>query len=157
VTTQNQETDSQQAQQETQWLLELLSSRSSTSVTAELLGQTTLHERMPDAFGELAQQYGALLDRALEERVYKVEHRISDCLRNLAAELGLLKAGPRDVVELHMTVLEQPRAGIAPPKARARDDAARMLVLELMGCLVSYYRNYALGAWTSNLAKEQAQ
>ena len=38
-------------------------------------------------------RYGDLMDKALEQRAYKVEHDISERLRAIAEQIGFLKAG----------------------------------------------------------------
>jgi hypothetical protein len=87
------------------------------------------------------QRYAELLDLAVEQRAYKVEHRLSDALRAVADDLGFLNAGPRDVVELHTAALKQRITGVPALKAQAYIDEARVMVLELMGYLVAYYRS----------------
>ena len=62
----------------------------------------------------------------------------------MAEELGLLKAGPRDVVEIHSTALKEKRHKVTPQKAQAYAEEGRLMALQLMGHLVSYYRNYSL-------------
>jgi hypothetical protein len=41
-------------------------------------------------FDELVQHYGELLDLALEQRVYKVNYQLSESLRALGDQLGLM-------------------------------------------------------------------
>ena len=101
---------------------------------------------MPKTFQELVRSYGSLLDRALEQRVYKVQNNVSEGLRSIAEEMGALKAGPRDVVEIHSTALKLKVSGENPKKVEAYAEEGRLIVLELMGHLASHYRNYALGA-----------
>ena len=123
--------------------LERLEGESGTSVTAGTFGMTSLFEGQPKMFNALAAQYGEVLDQALEERVFKVDHRISEKLRDIADDLGFLKAGPRDVVQLHSTVLKMKTTEVTPQKARAYISEGRVMVLELMGYLTSYYRQRA--------------
>lgn len=118
-----------------------------TSVTAGLYGSHPLRGAVPDVFEELKEEYAMVLDLALEQQTYKVEHSIGERLRRLAARLGFLKAGPRDVVELHYAVLKQKSATTPAPRLHAYLDEARVRLLELMGDLVSYYRAQSLGAW----------
>lgn len=136
----------QQEQQEREMRsLEQMSRSAITPVTARLFGMPPLRESLPDIFNELVQHYGDLLDRALEQRTYKVEHRMSEELRLVSEQLGFLKAGPRDVVRMHSTALKRKTDHVAPQKAQAYVEEGRLMVLELMGYLVSYYRNFALG------------
>ncbi|MBR8826839.1 MAG: response regulator [Gomphosphaeria aponina SAG 52.96 = DSM 107014] len=147
------EIEQQQQEQEFQ-SLELLANSIKTSVTARMFGAEPLRESVPDIFQELLQSYGDLLDLALEERAYKVEHNISEKLRELADKLGFLKAGPRDVVEIHTKVLKEKSQHISLSKAQAYVAEGRLMVLELMGFLTSYYRRYYIGISNINISNK---
>jgi len=123
-----------------------LSSSPPTSVTAQTLGVAPLREGMPHVFSEQVQHYGDLMDLALEQRAYKVEHGVSTRLRSVSERIGFLKAGPRDIVEIHAATLRQKIKGAAPQKAQAYIEEGRLMVLELMGHLASYYRNHSIGS-----------
>jgi DNA-binding response OmpR family regulator len=114
------------------------------AVAAQSFGLTPLREGLPNLFDELVQHYGELLDLALEQRVYKVNYQLSESLRALGDQLGFIKAGPRDVVQIHRAALLKKAANVTVSKSRAYLEEGRLLILELMGNLVSYYRNYAL-------------
>jgi CheY-like chemotaxis protein len=122
-------------------VLEQLSRPAATSLTANLLGIRTLRQSHPDIFLELSQKYGALLDQALDQQAFKVDHNIPARLREVAETLGCLKAGPRDVVELHSAALRIKTKEVNPKKLGAFVEAGRLLILELMGHLVSFYRH----------------
>jgi PAS domain S-box-containing protein len=121
--------------------LQLLTGAPRAGVTAEMFGLLPLNKGLPDVFSELVARYGELLDLALEERVYKVSHDVSEQLRPLAERLGFLRAGPRDVVEIHLTALRKKSQDVPAQKAQAYAEEGRMMVLELMGHLTAYYRN----------------
>ena len=131
--------------------IELLARPPATAVTAQLFDTAPLSASQPDTFQEIVVQYGELLDQALEQRAYKVDYDISGNLRVMAEQMGSMKAGPRDVAELHSAVLQGKTRDAAPAKARAYLEEGRVMVLELMGYLSSFYRNYALGT-TRNLS-----
>lgn len=122
--------------------MERLSGPPQTAVTAQTFGLVPLREGMPEAFNELVKRCGDLMDLALEQRAYRVEHNISEGIRSIAEELGFMKAGPRDVVEIHSTALKGKSKGATPQKAQAYVEEGRLMVLELMGYLLSFYRNY---------------
>ena len=103
-----------------------------------------LRSAAPGVFGGLTQRYGALLDLALEQRAYKVEHGLPSALRALADELGRMRAGPRDVIELHSTALRGRTVQARSRKAQAYVEEAHVMVLELMGYLAAFYRRQAL-------------
>lgn len=126
-------------------VLEHLSSSAPAPVTAQRFGATSLRAGSPDLFDELLRWYASVLERAFEQRIYKIDHGISDTLRDLADRLGVLRAGPRDVVELHTAAMKLRLATATIDQAEAYGEEGRLLVLELMGDLVSYYRGFALG------------
>jgi hypothetical protein len=82
---------------------------------------------------------------ALRQRVYKEEHDLSAKLRQIAYRLGFLKAGPRDVIDIYTLTLKQILADLPPAKTQVYIEEGRLMVLELMGYLVSYYRSSAVG------------
>jgi PAS domain S-box-containing protein len=125
--------------------LDVLSAPPQTTITAEAFGLIPLWQNLPDIFNKLVAQYVDLMDLALEQRVYKVEHHLSDRLRGVAQRLGQLRAGPRDVVELHTTALRVKTRGVSPLKSKAYVEEGHLLALELMGYLASYYRHLATG------------
>lgn len=132
-----------QLERELEGLLQMAQTGPS-AVTSGLFGKDPLRKSAPYLFEELVRRYGELLDLALDERAYKVEYDLSGELRLIANRLGFLKAGPRDVVEIHSSVLKQKSSENNPQKDQAYLEEGRLLVLELMGYLVSYYRYYAL-------------
>jgi response regulator RpfG family c-di-GMP phosphodiesterase len=121
--------------------LERLAAPGAAAVTAQAFGVEPLSSALPEMFRDLVGRYARLLDLALEQRTHKVDHRLSDALRSLADELGFLNAGPRDVIELHTAALKGRMAGAPSRKAQAFVDEARVMVLEMMGYLVAYYRS----------------
>lgn len=119
--------------------------RARSPITAGLFGQRELEDAIPDRFADLVAQYGDLLELALERTAFADESHVSDHLRELAYSLGAVGAGPRDVVRLHARALEiqsELRQGAGAPDFMHE---ARLVVLELMGYLVSYYRLQTLG------------
>ena len=57
----------------------------------------------------------------------------------------MLSAGPRDVIDLHVSALQQRLDQAGREEAAALVEEGRLLVLELMGYVVTYYRSYTLG------------
>jgi len=114
------------------------------SVTAHMFGLAPLRESAPDAFATLVQDYSQLIELALEERTFRVKHDIDDRVRLLAGRMTALKAGARDVVQLHTSALRVFMQDSTPQKAQAVTEEGRLLVLQLMGNLVLTYRNLAV-------------
>lgn len=120
--------------------LDRLTARGGAATTARAFGVEPLSATVPLRFDELVARYASLLELALDQRAFKVDHEVPDALRALAGELGFLHAGPRDVVELHTVALRAAIADVPPRKAQAYVEEARVMVLELMGYLVAHYR-----------------
>jgi hypothetical protein len=59
----------------------------------------------------------------------------------LARRAGRLGASPRDVIEIHTAVLKEKEAEEGPQRARLFQAEGRLRLLELMGHLVTYYRD----------------
>jgi PAS domain S-box-containing protein len=123
--------------------LDQLSSQCGPS--ADQIGDASLLRRHPELTEEFLADYGRVFDMALEQRVYKIEHPISEHLQCFAEKLGRLQAGPRDVVELHSRVLERIMSKENPHKLKAYAEEGRWIALELLGYLTAYYRNLSLG------------
>jgi hypothetical protein len=84
------------------------------------------------------------MDLALEQRYSKVTHNLAARLEALGERLSGLRAGPRDVIEMHNAALAVRRKGAASSSLQAYLDEGRFLLLELMGGLVHHYRRLAL-------------
>ena len=119
---------------------------SQATVAARLYGRAPLRESAAEVHGRMMERYRGLIDLALEQRTHKVDHQVSLKTRDLAEELAFLNAGPRDVVEIHQRVMKG-RVNKEPAlKAKALLEEGRLIVLELMGYLVSCYRDQCFGA-----------
>ncbi len=135
----------EKARQKEMRALELLSGAPQAGITAESFGLLPLKQALPETFDQMVKHYQNLLELAMERRIYKIDQDPSEDLREVAEQLGLLRAGPRDVVEIHMTALKQKVDGLNALKAQAYADEGRLIVLELMGYLASYYRTRCTG------------
>lgn len=119
---------------------------------AESSQNDSLKQRMPDVFAELEERYQQLLDRFVEQKIYKVEYELSGEINIFIEQLGYLQATPRDLIELHTTILKQKQA-TARKKGKAFMIEGRYLLLELMGKLAAYYRRYYVGLNKLNLSQ----
>ena len=125
--------------------LEQISNPPQTAVTAQTYGSASLRKIARSQFDSLSRRYSDLLDMALEQNRYKVSYSLSDELRDMAKEMGVMRASPRDIVEIHNLTLRNKRLQVNKVKADAYIEEGRLMLLELMGYLVSYYRNYVFG------------
>ena len=122
--------------------VEALSRDPGTNVTASLYSNGALREGLPDAFAAAVRQYTCVLEVALEHRVHKETNGCSQPLRELGDRLGFLRTGPRDVIEIHTCALRALVKQAPAIKANAYVEESRLVLLELMGNLVSYYRTF---------------
>ncbi|MGD1856188.1 MAG: response regulator [Leptolyngbyaceae cyanobacterium] len=127
------------------------------TVTANLFESGLLKDSVPDIFQQIVEDYSQVLDQVLEQQTFRVKHPISERLRSLAEKLGFLKAGARDVVELHTLTLKQKSETENFVRAKAYADAGRLVVLELMGYLTTYYRKYFIGLSKLNASIQQGE
>jgi len=135
-------TERQREQERELRCVEHLSRPPATEIAACYYGARPLRESQPEVFTQAVRHYMELLDQALERRIYKGESALSEGLRAMSNELGLLRAGPRDVVEIHTAALKSKAQSAPAPKAKACLEEGRLIVLELMGYLAGYYRDY---------------
>lgn len=113
-------------------------------ITAQSIGKVPMRQAAPDIFEELVERYGNLMDPELDQGAFGASYDTSESLRTIAGQLGFLRAGPRDVVEIHSAALKRKTKGTNPKKTQAYVEEVRLMVLELMGYLVSYYRTNSI-------------
>jgi DNA-binding NarL/FixJ family response regulator len=129
---------------------------STTAVTSSLFGSTPLRLSQPALFEALVARYSEVFDSLLEALSFRTENDLKEQLRALAHRLGELNARPRDVIELHTAALGQKMRTNNPARVRGYVDEGKMLVLELMGYLVSFYRSHAIGIHRRPTAQKAA-
>lgn len=122
--------------------LERFSRSGSTGVTAELFGLGPLRETLLDVFEDLVGEYARILELSMEEHGFKTQHGTEQQLRTLSEQLGVLRAEPQDIVDIHTAALRRKRAGANARKAGAYAEEGRLLVLKLMGLLAAFYRDH---------------
>jgi PAS domain S-box-containing protein len=135
------ETKRRQQQQREMRSLERFSQVAQATIREQKTATGLLRAKFPEMFTELIELYAGVLDLALEQRAFKIKHDVSEELRDIAERLARLNAGPRDVVEIHLTTLKQKSKIANPMKAQAYAEEGRLVALELMGYLVWLYRN----------------
>ncbi len=135
--------------------LERLAAPSATSVTSGLYGRKPLREAAPDIFDGMVERYTLLLDKAIERQILKTRSSNGQEIRRMAEEMGAFFAGPKDVLDLHMQGLKRRCDAQPPAKIKVLTDEGRFLMIELMGHLVSFYRDYYSGCARGNALKER--
>lgn len=118
-------------------------SSSASPVTSGLLGIRPLKDAAPYAFDLLVARYGACLKNTIESQMMEGNDEPARTLRQMAEELEALRAGPRDVTDLHLASLDKLSRSSTQVRARAYAEEGRLVVLQLMGFLAQQYRGYA--------------
>ncbi len=111
-------------------------------VTAAAYAAGPLRETHPERFADFKHRYA----EALAEVFQQQEGNATTVLKELAAELGVLKASARDVADLHVAVLGEMARRIARERLSAYVHEGRIVAFELTGHLLNYYRRLALAA-----------
>ncbi|MEO5356963.1 MAG: response regulator [Nitrospirae bacterium YQR-1] len=122
--------------------LDRLSGSPKASITSQMLGKSSLRDGNRQIFDDFVNKYCDITESALQQRIYKTEAGIAEPLLAMAEQLGFMKSGPRDVVEIHSEALKLKLNGMNMAKAQLCMEESRFILLELMGNLASYYRNY---------------
>ena len=130
--------------------LEQMSSPVSSDVTSQAAGAIQLREALPQSFEELVQRYGHLLHVVLEEEGAKGGYSISGELSAMGEQLGTLNVGPGDVVAIHTEAFKRKLREVNHQKAQAYMHEGRLMVIELLGKLVSFYRDRSMGIGTTS-------
>ncbi|ACF14816.1 hypothetical protein Ctha_2366 [Chloroherpeton thalassium ATCC 35110] len=125
--------------------LERYTTAANTSITAKYFGLGPLKEANTGVFNNFVLKMDAIIDKAVENQMFKVENEFSKDLNGFANELGHLNLSPRDVIDIYLSALKLKSKKATPRQMQAYTTEARLVVLELMGNLVSYYRNFSFG------------
>ncbi len=115
-----------------------------TTLTANTYGSRSIREQYPDMFDQWVEKYKQLLTDAADSRIFKTHGDVAPKVKSLVDEIGFFRAGPRDIIDIHTTSLKKLNDTM-PGKKTAHMTEGRILLLELMGYLLSRYRNLAMG------------
>lgn len=134
--------------------LEKLAAPLTTQATADSYGEVSLQSANPEVFELLIEEYGALLKGAVDQQAYRDVPDLQSRIRGFAQKLGVLRATPRDVVQIHTTAFRTKMAGATTRRREILSAEGQLLLIETMGYLASYYRMYMGPAPHRLVAKE---
>lgn len=120
--------------------LDMLSAMPSKQ-TAEIYGNRLIKDEYPEIFQRMVSQYSDIIRVMVDNRIYKVQDSPKNKLTGLSGELGFLKATPRDVIIIHKEAIKVMTDSTPSKKTNLIKEEGRIALIELMGYLVSYYRN----------------
>ena len=129
--------------------LEKISQDTQTNVTEQVFGVLRVSQSAPKFFTKLVKQFEKALELSIEKRILKGEYDIEGEIHRISEQLGQVKAGPRDVIDIYLAALNNLSDESKPQKARVLNEEGRFLVLALMGNLASFYRKYFISSVNS--------
>ena len=116
------------------------SSGAGTPITQALGGSRSLKEMVPDEFEGIVRTYLRLFDRYRQGMLTKAA-KPSQGMRALVRALGNYGAGPRDMMDVHIHVLDALSMTTDDmTRTQALMQHSRLFAIEMMGMLVDYYR-----------------
>lgn len=110
-----------------------------SSITAQMIGMGPLRKRFPHIFVDLLKEYESLLDSYLEAITFN-QPPPRQQISSFAYTIGDYSGGPRDVVDIHIKTVESKCIDKNQNRVRVYTIEGRLLILEVMGNLVDYYR-----------------
>lgn len=127
-------------------LIGILEDTVKTSVTARMFNNLLLKDTYPDIFKNFVEDFLNLLNLTVDNATFKVSHNISENTKILAEKLGFLRAFPRDVIEIYKEAIKIKKSEVkSDKKMKLYISESRMILIELMGYLAMYYRNFSFG------------
>lgn len=109
-----------------------------------------LSQAAPETFAGLVVAYAAILDLAVADAQ---QPAVSDQIRALGERLGTLWASPRDLTEIHAVALHSRTTSATAAQVTAYADEGRLVLSELMGDLLIFYRGWL----AADIARQEAQ
>lgn len=123
-------------------LQRMTSDAAGTQQASILAGVGSMKSRLPIVFQTLVVQYHNMFKEYSRYQALRSKKPVVE-MRQIVEQLGLHNAGPRDVMDLHMEgVPLNPESGTGRERLGG---LGRLLVLELLGMLASFYRDIRLG------------
>jgi len=108
--------------------------------TASLYNSAPLKKEYPESFQYLLAEYNHLLDESIEIRFFLVENNLRQRLGILAESLGFLKAGAKDIIDLHRQCIMGRLEKATPKEQKVILEESRLMLIELMGYMINHYR-----------------
>ncbi|TQV70071.1 response regulator [Denitrobaculum tricleocarpae] len=120
----------------------------SMSATRKRFKSPPLKEAAPTAFSGLVKQYESTFDVAISEQLYRVATSSTDQFRRLADVFCQYRAGPKDVIDVHLSVLDKKVTdeNPSPRQLLSLTQEARVVLVQVLGFVAEGYRTYAM--WT---------
>jgi len=112
-----------------------------TPITAQVFDLPDLWITYPDEFNRFVEAYAIILTDQIESRIFKISIENPNQVKELAIKFGFLKAGPKDIIKVHKEALKKIVSDSTALKTYYIKEESRILLLEIFGYLLMYYRN----------------
>ncbi len=119
-------------------LQRLTSAAAGTQLASQLAGVGGMKYRLPIVYQNLALEYRNMFKAYSRYQALRNKKPLKE-MQHIVEQLGLHNAGPRDLMDLHMQMAEH-EVGTLGGQERF-GSMGRLLVLELLGMLVNFYRD----------------
>lgn len=129
-------------EKELKYFEDLYGSSSTSSVTSAAYGQGTLNQMKGEYYNEFVEKYKELLKMYMDSQTYKVDYDREELIQRYVNSLGFVKARPKDIIGIHSKAIKEYIQGMSRQQQSALMTESRLLILEVMGYLASYYRKY---------------
>lgn len=110
-----------------------------TGITGRSAGGGPIAERFPLLYENLKVEYRGIV-RAYMKHLALGQEKPVEAMERLVTQLGDQRAGPRDVMDIHVALIRETMGQGLGEKTPSLAMESRLLALEIMGMLVNYYR-----------------
>ncbi len=126
--------------------LNSIAEETSIGATKRHFKSRSLKEVAPKVFREFVGEYEGVFGKAIAEQVYKVPSSAAEQLRQLADRLCRYRVGPKDVIDIHLAMLERKVAleSLSNRQIVGLTNEARVVLLQILGFVAEGYRAYAM-------------
>ncbi|MEP4378478.1 MAG: response regulator [Alphaproteobacteria bacterium] len=125
-------------------LMDLVAGQSESSATARAIGQESVARSAPELFNDLLTQYDGALRESLEDAAHEGRMGKPEILQSIGESIGKTGGTARDVVAVHVATLKNYRIDHNAAEVRLATVEARLMLVEAMSYLASYYRTQTL-------------
>lgn len=115
-----------------------------TGETSVLFNAAPLRTQYPESFQNILKEYDKILEDAIDERFFMVQHNLREKLNHLSGNLCFLKAGAKDIIDIHRQCIITRISEAKPKEQKVVLEESRLLLIELMGNMINYYRRTSI-------------
>lgn len=123
--------------------LQSLAALSPGSIVPDTQGEAgDLRTTATEVFEDLVTRYRTVIEQQIAAGNPKSNPARSRTLYELAERIGLFRAGPGTVIDVHLASIGALEGWQSGSVGTRQAEVSRLMVLEFMGCLAAYYRDF---------------